>query len=135
MDHPARARVAEIMVARMGGSGEARTRGSGYLVSPGWVLTACHVVHDATSIGVWPGAPPELTPVTAPRPPGGQVPGPGDDEPARHRGGPAGDDGLGLPRGQAFAAPGVVVVLDADHVPRLKQPRQDSLCGHDPPAR
>src|SRR5438874_1504529 len=48
--------------------------------------------------------------------------GPVDGEPARHRGGPAGDYGLGLPRGQAFAAPGVVVVMDADHVPRFKQP-------------
>jgi len=60
MDHPARARVAEIMVARVGGSGEERTRGSGYLVSPGWVLTAHHVVKDAVSVGVWLGGPPEL---------------------------------------------------------------------------
>ncbi len=60
IDHPARARVAEIMVTRTGRSGEVPTRGSGYLVSPGWVLTACHVVHDATSIGVWLGAPAEL---------------------------------------------------------------------------
>jgi hypothetical protein len=57
IDHPARARVAEIVVSRVGEKG---TRGSGYLVSSGWVLTACHVVHDATSIGVWLGAPPEL---------------------------------------------------------------------------
>ena len=62
MDHPARARVAEIMVTRMGRPGEEHTRGSGYLVSPGWVLTACHVVKDAASIGVWLGAPPELAP-------------------------------------------------------------------------
>src|SRR5215471_4833815 len=57
--------------------------------------------------------------------------GPADNEPAKHRGGPAGDDGLDLPRGQAVAAPGVVVVMDADHIPRLKQPRQDYLCGHE----
>jgi hypothetical protein len=60
MDHPARARVAEIMVARIGPTGEERTRGSGYLVSPGWVLTAHHVVRDAASVGVWLGVPPEL---------------------------------------------------------------------------
>ena len=60
IDHPARARVAEIMVGRMGRTGEEHTRGSGYLVSPGWVLTAHHVVKDAASVGVWLGAPPEL---------------------------------------------------------------------------
>ena len=62
IDHPARARVAEIMVARTGRTGEEHTRGSGYLVSPGWVLTAHHVVKDAASVGVWLGAPPELAP-------------------------------------------------------------------------
>jgi tetratricopeptide (TPR) repeat protein len=62
IDHPARARVAEIMVARRGRAGEEPTRGSGYLVSPGWVLTAHHVVKDAVSVGVWLGAPPELAP-------------------------------------------------------------------------
>ena len=62
IDHPARARVAEIMVARRGRSGEEPTRGSGYLVSTGWVLTAHHVVKDAVSVGVWLGAPPELAP-------------------------------------------------------------------------
>ena len=62
IDHPARARVAEIMVARMGGAGEEHTRGSGYLVSTGWVLTAHHVVKNAVSVGVWLGAPPELAP-------------------------------------------------------------------------
>ena len=62
IDHPARARVAEIMVARMGRTGEEHTRGSGYLVSTGWVLTAHHVVKDAVSVGVWLGAPPELAP-------------------------------------------------------------------------
>ena len=55
-DHPVQAQIAEIVVTR----GTGITRGSGYLVSPGWVLTACHVVQDATSIGVWLGAPPEL---------------------------------------------------------------------------
>jgi trypsin-like peptidase len=59
MDHPARARVAEIMVSRVG---KEDTRGSGYLVSPGWVLTAHHVVKDAASVGVWLGAPRELVP-------------------------------------------------------------------------
>src|SRR5438105_4899379 len=59
MDHPARARVAEIMVSR---AGEEGTRGSGYLVAPGWVLTAQHVVKDAASVGVWLGAPAELAP-------------------------------------------------------------------------
>jgi Trypsin-like peptidase domain len=62
IDHPARARVAEIMVARMGRAGEPPTRGSGYLVLPGWVLTAHHVVKDAVSVGVWLGAPAELVP-------------------------------------------------------------------------
>ena len=47
MDHPARARVAEVIVSRVG---KEDTRGSGYLVSPGWVLTAHHVVQDAASI-------------------------------------------------------------------------------------
>ena len=59
VDHPARARVAEIMVSRVG---KEDTRGSGYLVSVGWVLTAHHVVQDAASVGVWLGAPPELAP-------------------------------------------------------------------------
>ena len=57
MDHPARARVAEIVVNR---AGKDSTRGSGYLVRPGWVLTAHHVVRDAASVGVWLGAPSEL---------------------------------------------------------------------------
>ena len=62
MDHPARARVAEIMVARVDRTGRGHTRGSGYVVSPGWVLTAYHVVKDAASVDVWLGAPAELTP-------------------------------------------------------------------------
>src|SRR5215467_12123875 len=57
MDHPARVRVAEVIVSR---AGKENTRGSGYLVSPGWVLTAHHVVKDAASVRVWLGAPPEL---------------------------------------------------------------------------
>ena len=58
IDHPLRARVAEVLVTR---PGEQQTRGSGYLVSPGWVLTVWHVVDRAASIGVWFGAPSELT--------------------------------------------------------------------------
>jgi hypothetical protein len=49
-------RIAEIVVEREGLS----TRGSGYLVAPGWVLTAKHVIADALKIGVWFGAPEEL---------------------------------------------------------------------------
>ncbi len=59
IDHPLRARVAEILVTR---SGRDQTRGSGYLVASGWVLTACHVVDDAASIAVWLGAPSMLAP-------------------------------------------------------------------------
>jgi hypothetical protein len=62
IDHPVRARIAEILVVRMGRTGEIHIRGSGYLVSPGWVLTAGHVVLDATSIGVWLGARSMLAP-------------------------------------------------------------------------
>jgi tetratricopeptide (TPR) repeat protein len=58
MDHPERARVAEIVVTR----GTRITRGSGYLITPGWVLTACHVVHEAASVSVWLGAPSTLAP-------------------------------------------------------------------------
>gem|GEM_PF-5011637 len=54
MSHPARARLAEIIVTRPGGG---RRRGSGYLVAPGWVLTAAHVVAGAESAAVWFGAP------------------------------------------------------------------------------
>jgi hypothetical protein len=42
--------------------GEKSKVGSGYLVSPGWVLTARHVVQDAASVAVWLGAPPALIP-------------------------------------------------------------------------
>jgi tetratricopeptide (TPR) repeat protein len=59
IDHPARARIAEVIVTR---TGKGMTRGSGYLVSPGWVLTAGHVVADVTSIGVWFGVKPKLAP-------------------------------------------------------------------------
>src|SRR5512144_2114063 len=54
MSHPERARLAEIVVDRPDGE---RRRGCGYLVAPGLVLTADHVVAGATSIGVWLGAP------------------------------------------------------------------------------
>ncbi|MDB5448554.1 MAG: hypothetical protein JWQ97_3871, partial [Phenylobacterium sp.] len=57
IEHPARAHLAEIVVTRPGAN---RTRGSGYLVASGWVLTASHVVDGAESIGVWLGAPKEL---------------------------------------------------------------------------
>lgn len=59
MAHPETLRLAEILVSRAGGK---RTRGSGYLVSPGWVLTADHVVADAIDVRVWLGAPQRLTP-------------------------------------------------------------------------
>jgi Trypsin-like peptidase domain len=55
-DHPARPRIAEVLVTQ---AGEDR-RGSGYLVAPGWVLTAGHVVADAQKVAVWLGAPPIL---------------------------------------------------------------------------
>ncbi|MGY1670333.1 trypsin-like peptidase domain-containing protein [Geodermatophilus sp. SYSU D00710] len=53
-----RERVAELLVER---TGQPLERGSGYLVASGWVLTAAHVVADAETIGVWLGAPTELT--------------------------------------------------------------------------
>jgi hypothetical protein len=52
-DHPARPRIAEVLVTQ---AGEDR-RGSGYLVAPGWVLTAAHVVADAQKVAVWLDAP------------------------------------------------------------------------------
>ncbi|WIM92550.1 serine protease [Actinoplanes oblitus] len=57
--HPARERLAEIAVRR---PGEPMARGSGYLVAPGWVLTAYHVVAGARAAGVWLGAPARLDP-------------------------------------------------------------------------
>lgn len=59
MEHPARACLAEILVTKPDGT---TTRGSGYLVTEGWVLTAAHVVHDATGVGVWVGSPTDLRP-------------------------------------------------------------------------
>jgi tetratricopeptide (TPR) repeat protein len=59
VDHPTRARLAEVVVAR--GPGKP-IRGSGYLVAPGWVLTCWHVVAEATGIAVWLGSPPVLDP-------------------------------------------------------------------------
>lgn len=57
MSHPQRARLAEVLITRPGG----RTRrGSGYLVAPGWVLTAAHTVAGAESAAVWLGAPQTL---------------------------------------------------------------------------
>ena len=46
MDHPTRAALAELFVTR---TTEGPSRGTGYLVAPGWVLTAAHVVDGATS--------------------------------------------------------------------------------------
>ncbi len=57
MNHPARARIAEIVVERPGGP---PVRGSGYLVAPGRVLTAAHVVAGAEAIGVWFGVQPAM---------------------------------------------------------------------------
>ena len=57
-EHPARPRIAEVLVTQ---AGEDR-RGSGCLAAPGWVLTAAHVVADASEVTVWLGAPPILEP-------------------------------------------------------------------------
>jgi hypothetical protein len=122
MDHPARARVAEIMVARMGGTGEERTRGSGYLVSPGWVLTACHVVADAASVGVWLGAPPELVSQAGVAVEIGRVlTVPAADLALLPVGGPA-DDPLGEPVlfGRLDREPGPPVPVAAVGCPRFK---------------
>lgn len=59
MSHPTRARIAEIVVRRQDGSSR---RGSGYLVTGDRVLTAAHVVKDATAIGVWLGVPRGMDP-------------------------------------------------------------------------
>ena len=62
MESLPRSLIAEIIVERVR---ETRQRGSGYLVAPGLVLTANHVVADAAKIGVWFGAPDELRPEAA----------------------------------------------------------------------
>lgn len=56
MSHPERQRLAEIIVTRNGD----KSRGTGYAVAPGWVLTADHVVRDANEVVVWLGAPSRL---------------------------------------------------------------------------
>ena len=51
--------LAQIVVERVG---TPASRGTGYHVGNGWVLTAHHVVEGAIQIGVWLGAPVELLP-------------------------------------------------------------------------
>jgi hypothetical protein len=58
MSHPEQRRLAEIIVTR----DEVKSRGSGYAVAPGWVLTADHVIRDADDVTVWLGAPTRLKP-------------------------------------------------------------------------
>ena len=60
MAHPARHRIAEVIVRSTDG---AERRGSGYLVSHNQVLTAAHVVESAASIGVWLGVAASLEPL------------------------------------------------------------------------
>jgi lipopolysaccharide biosynthesis regulator YciM len=119
MDHPARARVAEIVVSRVG---KESTRGSGYLVSPGWVLTAYHVVKDAVSVGVWLGAPAELAPEAGVGVDGGRVLAvPGADLALLPLGGP-----VDAPRcepallGRLDREPGLAVPVAAAGYPRFK---------------
>jgi tetratricopeptide (TPR) repeat protein len=57
--HPARACLAEVIVQDREGR---QSRGSGYRVAPGWVLTAAHVVTDAARIALWLGIPARLSP-------------------------------------------------------------------------
>jgi hypothetical protein len=59
MEHPLRELLAEIIVER---AASPPTRGSGYLIAQRSVLTANHVVADATRIRVWLGAPQRLRP-------------------------------------------------------------------------
>jgi len=60
LNHPAQRHVAEVLVMRA----SERRRGSGYLVAPGWVLTAAHVVAGAEAAAVWLGAPPAMDPAS-----------------------------------------------------------------------
>jgi tetratricopeptide (TPR) repeat protein len=57
MEHPAEACLTQVLVTDPGGHG---SRGSGYRVARGWVLTAAHVVQKSARIAVWSGAPTEL---------------------------------------------------------------------------
>jgi SOS-response transcriptional repressor LexA len=119
VDHPARARVAEIIVSRVGNE---NTRGSGYLVSPGWVLTAHHVVYGAVSVGVWLGAPAELAPNAGVGvDPGRVLAVPAADLALLPVGGQA-DDPLGEPAllGRLDWEPGPPVPVAAAGCPRFK---------------
>lgn len=80
VEHPTVDRLAEIVVVRDGRPVE---RGTGYVVAPGWILTAYHVVEDATEIGIWLGAPERL------------------DQ----------SDGFRIPMDQIVAAPGARIAL------------------------
>ena len=59
MDHPSLSRPVQIFATS---HDQVPRRGSGYVVAPGLVLTAAHVVEGATSIQMWIGAPLELDP-------------------------------------------------------------------------
>ena len=119
MDHPARPRVAEIIVSR---AGQEPTRGSGYLVCPGWVLTAHHVIRDAASVGVWLGAPAELVPAAGTGVDVGRVLTlPAADLALLPMGGPP-DDQVGEPAllGRLDRDPGAPVPAAAAGCPRFK---------------
>ena len=57
MEHPAEACLAQVLVTDPDGHD---SRGSGYRVAPGWILTAAHAVQKSARIAVWFGTPTEL---------------------------------------------------------------------------